>query len=107
MIILAIQIWAKNWRFLSEKRKVPKEGPSKYDETVAQILLKISRDRIACYIPKEANIENRDSTVKLSLNRGMLYFLDRSLQVIDYETMQIFQNIEAKPYTYESLRSIG
>ncbi len=31
-------------------------------------------------------------------------FLDRSLQVIDYETMQIFQNIEAKPYTYESVK---
>ncbi len=33
-------------------------------------------------------------------------FLDRSLQVIDYDTMQIFQNIEAKPYTYESVNGV-
>ncbi len=72
------------------------------------IYTKDKRDRNRLFIAKEANIENRDSTVKLSLNMGSGYsFLDRSLQVIDYETMQIFQNIEAKPYTYESLRSIG
>ncbi len=69
------------------------------------IYTKDKRDRNRLFIAKEANIENRDSTVKLSLNRGSGYsFLDRSLQVIDYETMQIFQNIEAKPYTYESVK---
>jgi len=57
------------------------------------------------FIAKEANIENKNSTVKLTLNSGSGYsFLDSSLRVIDYKTMQIFQNLKPKPYTYESVK---
>jgi lipopolysaccharide export system permease protein len=57
------------------------------------------------FIAQEANIENKDLIVQLTLNRGSGYsFLDRSLRVIDYKTMQIFQNIKPKPYTYESVK---
>ncbi len=71
---LSIKVGAKIWRFFVYVKS--KEGLDMRDVV---IYTKDKRDRNRLFIAKEANIENRDSTVKLSLNRGSGYsFLDRS-----------------------------
>ncbi len=57
------------------------------------------------FIAKEAKIENIDSTVSLTLNSGSGYtFSEKSLKMIEYEQMKIFQNIKAKAYTYKNIK---
>jgi len=69
------------------------------------IYTKDKKDSNRLFIAKEADIENRNSRVRLILNSGSGYsFLDKSLRVINYNRMEIFQNINPKPYTYESVK---
>jgi len=57
------------------------------------------------FIAKEANIENRNSIVSLSLKDGSGYtFSENSLKMVEYKTMQIFQKIEAKSYDYKNIK---
>lgn len=57
------------------------------------------------FIAKDAKVENENSIVSLTLNQGSGYtFSDKSLKMIEYETMKIFQNIEAKSYTYKNIK---
>ncbi|HIO95630.1 MAG TPA: LptF/LptG family permease [Campylobacterales bacterium] len=56
------------------------------------------------FIAKSATIENTDSSIQLTLNDGSGYtFEDRSLSEINYETMQIFQNLHSDGYNYKNL----
>jgi len=55
------------------------------------------------FIAKEATIENRNSSIQLTLKEGSGYtFADTSLKEILYKKMQIFQNIETKGFSYNN-----
>ena len=57
------------------------------------------------FIAKEANIDNSNSIVSLVLNRGRGYTFDKkSLKMVEYEQMKIFQKIKGKSYTYRDIR---
>ena len=56
------------------------------------------------FIAKRANIETKDSSIQLSLMDGSGYtFEERSLKEIDYDKMQIFQNLNSQGYTYRNI----
>lgn len=56
------------------------------------------------FIAKEALIENKDSSIQLTLKEGSGYtFANSSLKEILYEKMQVFQNIETKGYNYNNI----
>ena len=56
------------------------------------------------FIAENAKIENRDSVVTLTLNRGSGYtFTGDALREVNYEKMQIFQNLNTKAFTYSSI----
>lgn len=56
------------------------------------------------FIAKEATIENRNSSIELTLKEGSGYtFADTSLKEILYQKMQIFQNIESKGFSYNNI----
>jgi lipopolysaccharide export system permease protein len=53
---------------------------------------------------KSANIKNENSVVTLTLNDGSGYsFTDETLKEIQYEKMQIFQNLNAPAFTYNNI----
>ncbi len=57
------------------------------------------------FIAKEANIDNSNSTISLILNRGTGYtFEKKSLKMVEYEQMKIFQKIKGKSYTYRDIK---
>jgi lipopolysaccharide export system permease protein len=57
------------------------------------------------FIAQKAKIETKNSIVTLTLNRGSGYtFSEKSLKMIDYASMQIFQNIKAKSYSYKNIK---
>ncbi len=57
------------------------------------------------FIAKEANIDNSNSTISLILNRGTGYtFEEKSLRMVEYEQMKIFQKIKGKSYTYRDVK---
>ena len=56
------------------------------------------------FIAKEANAENQQSVITLTLNHGSGYaFKEKSMQKINYETMQIFQNLDSEAYNYKNI----
>jgi len=56
------------------------------------------------FIAKKADIKNKNSIVTLTLENGSGYtFSDETLKKIDYEKMQVFQNLNAPPFTYNSI----
>lgn len=56
------------------------------------------------FIAKEANIQNQDSIVTLTLNDGSGYTFSKDrLKEINYEKMQLFQNLNAEAFTYNSI----
>ena len=57
------------------------------------------------FIAKEANIDNSNSLISLILNRGTGYTFDKkSLKMVEYEQMKIFQKIKGKSYTYRDIQ---
>ncbi len=57
------------------------------------------------FIAKRANIKTKNSIVSLTLNDGSGYtFSDKSLKMVDYKIMQIFQNIKGKSYNYKNIK---
>ena len=56
------------------------------------------------FIAKEATIENKNSSIQLTLKEGSGYtFAETSLKEILYKKMQIFQNIEIKGFSYNNV----
>jgi len=57
------------------------------------------------FIAKHANIDTKNSTVSLTLNDGSGYtFSENSLKMVEYATMQIYQNIKSKAYSYKNIK---
>lgn len=56
------------------------------------------------FIAKHATIETKDSSIELNLLEGSGYTFDpRALKEVDYQKMQIFQNLHTKNYTYRNI----
>ena len=56
------------------------------------------------FMAKSANIKNENAVVTLTLNDGSGYTFDaNSLKEINYEKMQVFQNLNTKEYTYHNI----
>jgi lipopolysaccharide export system permease protein len=56
------------------------------------------------FIAKEAEIDNINSAITLTLRDGSGYtFDDRSLKEIDYDTMKIFHHIDSDAYNYRNI----
>jgi lipopolysaccharide export system permease protein len=56
------------------------------------------------FIAKEANFNNENSVVTLTLNDGSGYtFTKDALKKINYETMKVFKNLNTEAFTYNSI----
>lgn len=56
------------------------------------------------FIAQKAHIENQDSIITLTLNNGSGYtFSKDTLKEINYEKMQIFQNLNTEAFTYNNI----
>lgn len=56
------------------------------------------------FIAKRANIQNQDSVITLTLNDGSGYtFSKDTLKEINYEKMQVFQNLNSEAFTYNNV----
>jgi len=56
------------------------------------------------FMAESASVENLNSIVSLTLNNGSGYtFTKDSLKEINYEKMQIFQNLNAEAFTYNNI----
>lgn len=56
------------------------------------------------FMAKKATIQNKDSVITLTLNEGSGYtFSKDTLKEINYEKMQIFQNLNSEAFTYNNL----
>jgi lipopolysaccharide export system permease protein len=57
------------------------------------------------FIAKNANINNNNSVVSLKLKNGSGYtFSKDSLKMVDYETMEIYQNLKSKSFSYQNIK---
>ena len=80
---------------------------SKHENSMRDIVIytkeKNSSNRL--FIAKEAEVENRNSTVSLSLKYGSGYtFSKKTVKMVEYEEMKIFQNINGEAYTYKNIK---
>lgn len=56
------------------------------------------------FIAKRANIQNQNSLITLTLNDGSGYtFSKDTLKEINYEKMQVFQNLNSEAFTYNNI----
>jgi len=57
------------------------------------------------FIAQNAKIETKNSIVALTLNKGSGYtFSADSLKIVEYGSMQIFQNLKSKAYSYKNIK---
>jgi lipopolysaccharide export system permease protein len=78
-----------------------KEGKEMKDVV---IYTKDKKESDKLFISKNAKIDNFNSAITLTLNDGSGYtFSEIALKEINYETMQIFQNIDSKAYNYQNV----
>lgn len=79
---------------------------SKNDDTLNNVVIynKDKEHSDQLFIAKKANIQNQDSVVTLTLNEGSGYtFSQDTLKEINYEKMQLFQNLNSKEFTYNNI----
>jgi lipopolysaccharide export system permease protein len=79
---------------------------SKNEEGMKNVVIynKDHRNGDQLFIAKKAKIENQDAIVTLTLSDGSGYTFDKgTLKEINYETMQVFQNLNSDAFTYKNI----
>jgi lipopolysaccharide export system permease protein len=79
---------------------------SKTDDTMKNIVIynKDKEHSDQLFIAESASVHNVNSIVTLTLNNGSGYtFTEDSLKEINYEKMQIFQNLNSDAFTYHNI----
>jgi lipopolysaccharide export system permease protein len=79
---------------------------SKENDTMKNIVIykKDEAHSDQLFIAKEANFNNENSVVTLTLNDGSGYtFTKDALKKINYETMKVFKNLNTEAFTYNSI----
>jgi len=78
----------------------------KNDNTMKDIVIynKDKNHNDQLFIAKKANFENKDSLVTLTLKNGSGYTFSKDIvKEINYESMQVFQNLNSDAFTYNNI----
>jgi len=81
---------------------------SKDNDTLHDVVIynKDTTHRDQLFMAKSAEIKNKDAVITLTLKNGSGYTFDKeSLKEINYEKMQVFQNLNTKEFTYHNIIS--
>jgi len=79
---------------------------SKEGDTMKDIVIykKDKENSDQLFIAKKANFKNENSIVTLTLNNGSGYtFTEEALKKINYETMQVFKNLDTEAFSYKNI----
>jgi len=68
------------------------------------VFKKGEQDSHQLFVAQEANIENDDSLITLTLKNGFGYtFSEEELKKIEYENMKVFRNLDTDAFTYNNI----